>query len=321
MRYHIPAAVLGAAVLLACGQDDARDAQRDVERDTAMMTADTTVTALFVDEAGPDDRLLFVGEDGTIRPAGHEDALFVPLSTFSVERDGIENEFPPADSMARLLEEAGVRGDRFVIVGEPIPSGRAYAGLDYLGLGDRAVLLDGGLSALDAGRQGPADTTRRAADDTAAGGTRTASDATRDGRQDRRLDVDPRDDMIVDAEWVHERLDDPDVAILDARPPAEFSGATPGDGIDRPGHIPGARNVFWQDLVRSEGDTRLKDEAELRRIFEEAGVGPDDTIIAYCRTGGQGSFLYTVARHLGYDVRLYDGSYVDWSRTDYEVER
>lgn len=30
---------------------------------------------------------------------------------------------------------------------------------------------------------------------------------------------------------------------------------------------------------------------------------------------------YTVARHLGYDVRLYDGSYIDWSRTEYPVER
>ncbi len=322
MRYHIPAAVLGAAVVLACGQDDARDPQRDLDRDTvATMATDTAATALFVDEAGPDARLLFVGEDSAIRPAGHEDALFVPLSTFSVERDGIANEFPPADSMARLLEEAGVRGDRFVIVGEPIPAGRAYAGLDYLGLGDRAVLLDGGLSALDAGRQTPADSTGQPAHDTAATATGATGEGPRDGRQDQRLTVDPRDDMIVDAEWVQERLDDPNVAILDARPPDQFSGETPGEGIDRPGHIPGARNVFWQDLVRSDQDPRLKDEAELRRIFEEAGVGPDDTIVAYCRTGGQGSFLYTVARHLGYDVRLYDGSFVDWSRTDYEVER
>jgi thiosulfate/3-mercaptopyruvate sulfurtransferase len=127
--------------------------------------------------------------------------------------------------------------------------------------------------------------------------------------------------MIVDAQWVRERLDDPGVAILDARPPAEFSGETPGEGIGRPGHIPGARNVFWQTLVRSPDDARLKDETELRRMFEEAGAAPGDTVVAYCRTGGQASFLYTVARHLGYDVRLYDGSYVDWSRTEYPVER
>ncbi len=59
----------------------------------------------------------------------------------------------------------------------------------------------------------------------------------------------------------------------------------------------------------------------LRRIFEEAGVDPGDTVVSYCRTGGQASFLYVVARQLGYDVKLYDGSFIDWSRTDYPVER
>ena len=56
-------------------------------------------------------------------------------------------------------------------------------------------------------------------------------------------------------------------------------------------------------------------------LFEQAGARPGTTVVAYCRTGGQASFLYTVARHLGYDVRLYDGSFIDWSRTDYPVER
>jgi thiosulfate/3-mercaptopyruvate sulfurtransferase len=125
----------------------------------------------------------------------------------------------------------------------------------------------------------------------------------------------------VDAAWVHERLNDDGFAIIDARPPAEFSGETPGEGITRPGHIPGARNLFWQDLVESADNPRLKDEAELRRLFREAGAEPGRTVVAYCRTGGQSAFLYTVARHLGYDVRMYDGSFIDWSRTQYPVER
>jgi rhodanese-related sulfurtransferase len=104
-----------------------------------------------------------------------------------------------------------------------------------------------------------------------------------------------RDDMIVDAAWVHDRLNDNSYAIIDARPPAEFSGATPGDGIDRPGHIPGARNLFWQDLVESADNPRLKDEAELRSLFQAAGAEPGRTVVAYCRTGGQAAFLYTVA--------------------------
>jgi thiosulfate/3-mercaptopyruvate sulfurtransferase len=308
MRIESIVAVLGTVLLLGCAQEPARDAPE------ALAGADRAAAgALFVEEPATDAQLLLVGEDRSIVPAGRTDAVFVPYSTFSVERDGIPNEFPPADSMAALLEAAGVRAGRVVIAGDPIPAGRAWAAFDYLGLGDRAALLDGGPAALAAR---PATAAVPAAGDTAPA---RRGDAATAGRGELAVNV--RADMIVDAAWVRDRLDDPNIVIIDARPPAEFTGETPGEGIDRPGHIPGARNIFWQTLVQSEQDSRLKDEAELRRIFTQAGVGADDTIVAYCRTGGQSSFLYTVARHLGYDVRLYDGSFVDWSRTDYPVER
>ena len=300
--------MFGSAFLLACTETE-RDAGLDLAGDTttAGPVGDRADVDLFADSASPGDQIVFVGADSTVRPDDHARSVFVPLSTFSVERDGIPNEFPPADSMETMLEAAGIGSERVIIVGEPIPAGRAWAALDYLGLGERAALLDGGPAALAAAPS----------TDPAGGATAPAPD--RAAGAD--LDADVREDMIVDAAWVRDRLDDPAVAILDARPPAEFSGATPGDGIDRPGHSPGARNVFWQTLVESADNPRLRDEAQLRQIFQEAGVDPDDTIVAYCRTGGQASFLYTVARHLGYDVKLYDGSFIDWSRTEYPVER
>jgi thiosulfate/3-mercaptopyruvate sulfurtransferase len=293
MQKRIVTAALFALLLVGCG----RDAAPPDEQAVAVAAVEMARRDLFADPPTADAQLIFVGQDSTILPRDRN-AVFVPFSVFSVERDGIPNEFPPADSMARMLASAGVSGERLIIVGAPIPAGRAWAAFDYLGLGERAALLNGGPAALD-----------------------TASGEQAQTATPARLSIDVRDDMIVDAEWVHARLDDPRVAILDARPPAEFSGETPGDGIDRPGHIPGARNVFWQSLVQSPEDTSLRDESELRSIFEQAGVAPGDTIVAYCRTGGQASFLYTVARHLGYEVKLYDGSYIDWSRTEYAIER
>lgn len=300
MQNGIPTLLLGATLLLACGPDGDQPAQDDL-RDTAVVAADTADAAVFVDRPPASAQFVFVGTDATALPGDRENAVFVPFSTFSVERDGIPNEFPPADSMAELLRGAGVRGGPVVLVGEPIPVGRAFAAFDYLGLAARAAILDGGPAAL-----GPA---------------RAPTGATEpvDGESD--FEVKRRVNVVVSASWVHDMLDDTTVAILDARPPAEFSGETPGGGIERPGHIPGARNVFWETLIVSTNNPRLKDDAELRRIFEEAGVGPDDTVVAYCRTGGQAGFLYAVARHLGYSVRLYDGSFFDWSRTDYPVER
>ncbi len=311
MNARFSTVALIAALLAACGGTDTTQDDPQVAADQSLQPTlqaeDGASPDLFVDEIPAAAQLVFVGDDEAIRPGDRPDAVFVPMSTFSVERDGIPNEFPPVDSMAALLESAGVRDGRIVVIGEPIPAGRAYAGLDYLGLGDSTALLDGGPGALPPLNSG---------DDGARAAPEGAPNADGAG-----LSVDPRHDMIVDAEWVHDHLDDPDVAILDARPPEQFTGQTPGDGIDRPGHIPGAHNLFWQSLIQSPDQPRLKDESELRRLFQEAGAEPGDLVVAYCRTGGQASFLYTVARHLGYEVRLYDGSFIDWSRTDYPVER
>ena len=295
MKIRLFACML-AAGLFACA--DAPEDAPDTEPGAVPAPEPAAALDLFVEEP-TDAQLVFIAEERSTQAAQWPGAVFVPFSTFSVERDGIPNEFPPADSMAALLGAAGVRGDRVVLVGAPIHAARAFAAFDYLGLGDRAALLDGGLSALGA----------------------PPAEAPVAGTAPTELDIDVRDDMIVDAAWVHARLNDPNVVILDARPPTEFSGDTPGEGIDRPGHIPGAHNLFWETLVQSPDNPRLKDETELRRLFEEAGAAAGRTLVAYCRTGGQASFLYTVARHLGYDVRLYDGSFVDWSRTEYPVER
>lgn len=321
-RYIGP--VVACGVLLAAGCADTEPEQATPQgelRAPAAAEALVARTDIFVDRAPASAQLVFVGPDESVVPAGQDEAVFVPFSTFSVERNGLPNEFPPADTLADLLSRAGVRNGNIVIVGEPIPAGRAFAAFDYLGMADEVALYDGGIAAL---RRAGSDTaasgadSATTADDNVAGDT-SAAEAQRPATS-ASLETDVREDMIVDADWVNARLNDPDVAILDARPPTEYSGETPGDGVTRPGHIPGARNVFWQTLVESAELPTLKSEAELHRIFRAAGVDDGDTVVAYCRTGGQASFLYTVARYLGYDVKLYDGSFVDWSATDYPVE-
>ena len=230
-------------------------------------------------------------------------ARFLPLGAIVVERDGLANELPPVERLDSVFEAVGVSDDsRVVVYGPPLAAARAFFTLDYLGHGDRTALLDGGVERWVAeGRP-----------------LSTEAPAFARGQFTPR----PMSERVVDAAWVSERLGAPAVALLDARPAAEFAGDVAGAGIPRPGHIPGARNVFWQRMIRSPEDPTFLEPEALRALLRDAGIEPGDTVVAYCRTGVQASVAYFVARYLGYEARMYDGSFMDWSpREALPVER
>ena len=80
--------------------------------------------------------------------------------------------------------------------------------------------------------------------------------------------------------------------------------------------------MFWKTTIVADSLPRLRDADSLRARFAAAGAEPGDTVVTYCRTGVQASHLYLVARSLGFTVRMYDGSFIDWSRrTELPVTR
>lgn len=291
--------------------------------------------------------VLHVGRDRASYDAGHiTGASFLPLSALVVERDGLPAELPSPDALDEAFEAAGVSDDsRVVLYGDlgGLAAARAFFTLDYLGKGEVA-LLDGGLEAWRAAERP----------------VTTEATAPRRGSLTPR----PQPEVLASAEWVRDHLRDSTVVVADARPREEYTGEVPGDGVTRPGHIAGAKNIFWRTLIVSESNPELRSPDVLRALFSLAGarqavevqrareraqrdsvqrqrerIGENalpprraqavpppaqgSTVVAYCRTGVQGSFLYFVSRYLGYDTRLYDGSFVDWSRrgTDFPVER
>ena len=81
---------------------------------------------------------------------------------------------------------------------------------------------------------------------------------------------------------------------------------------DAAGHIDGARQLPWGSLVGPDG--RFLPVDQLRAKLAAAGAAPGKPVVSYCMVGMRASVVYFVARHLGLDARLYDGSIVDWSR-------
>jgi thiosulfate/3-mercaptopyruvate sulfurtransferase len=105
--------------------------------------------------------------------------------------------------------------------------------------------------------------------------------------------------------------------LLDVRSLEEFTGQTEIDA--RPGHIPGALNLVWSQFL---GDNHYYlDSAEaIKERLSAVGVSEGDSVIAYCRVGMRAAVGYLALQRLGYDVRLYDGSYAEWTSAMMPVE-
>ncbi len=243
--------------------------------------------------------LLHVGMP-TARSSGEfiPGARFLNYQDIVQVRDGLIVEMPPLDELIEPLEVAGVSDEALIVLyGSPahLPA-RAYVALDYLGHGAHTVVLDGGLEAWRA-----------------AGLPVEATPV-----QGPRGVITPilRDDVLVSAEWIEERLDDPGVALIDSRPEGEYAGRLPIRIGSRAGHIPGAHNLYWEDLLIASENPVLRDLTDVQLQFLGAGADYGAIVVNYCWVGMRASYTYLIAKHLGYDARLYDGSWNEWSKND-----
>jgi len=227
--------------------------------------------------------------------AGHiPKARFVRYDEIAIDADGLTSELPPIDQLRKVLSAAGI-GDtsKVVIYGSAIAAARMFFTLDYIGQ-PNARILNGGLNAWKA-----------------SGGAIEISPLPK--AADATLTPKPQPQRVVSADWIKERLSSPKMTLLDARPDAEFTGADGGmNGAHVKGHLPDAHQLVWNTLLDSTG--KFLPDAELRKKFEAIGANPATPLVSYCMVGMRASVTYFVARHLGYDARLYDGSIVDWSR-------
>ena len=248
--------------------------------------------------------LLHVGDKKEYDAAHIPGAQFIQNSDISTPRGtGLILELPAVDQLKATFEKFGVTDSSRIVVyfGKDwvTPTSRVYFTLDYLGLGDRASILDGGMPAWIAEKR-PVTTEVVSA--------KTGS-----------LTPHPRANLVVDAVWVSGNINKPGVAILDARDSKFYTGESAGN-MPRAGHIPSAKSIPFGSVV--EDSNKFKSVAALRQIFSAAGVKQNDSVATYCHIGQQASLLYFVARYLGYDAHLYDGSFQDWSnRKDLPIEK
>jgi len=110
----------------------------------------------------------------------------------------------------------------------------------------------------------------------------------------------PRNDDVVSAEDIEERLGRPGFLLVDARARERYRGEVePIDPVA--GHIPGAVNMPYTD--------------------EPAAVDRDADVAVYCGSGITAAVTILALESAGVEAKLYPGSWSEWSSRGLEVER
>lgn len=218
---------------------------------------------------------------------------FQELSTPRVE-GALALELPSAEVLDSVLEAKGISDDSRVVLYTArqyfSPTSRSLFTLEYAGLAGRVSILDGGLETWKSE------------------GRPVSTDVPTPARG--RFTIRPNAGLVADAGYVSAHLEDTKVRIVDARDTAFYNGRETRQG--RNGHIKGAVNLPFGTMVDSGGKFRTP--AELKAQFAAAGVKDGQTVVTYCHIGQQATLVWFVARVLGYDAKLYDGSFQDWAK-------
>jgi len=239
--------------------------------------------------------VLHVAEKRSDFEHGHiPGARFLAFDDFLLGHVGLMDELPPAEKLKEVFEKLGVSDDTRVVIytSDWYPmAGRAYFTLDYLGHGDKTSLLNGGINQWDAEKR-PISKEPEAA--VSSKGTFT-------------LRVHENIRAVLPEVKDTSKDESKRTILVDSRPRKRYTS----------GHIPGAAHLFWEETVVDPKKPVFLEPAKLRALLNSRGITPGHKLVTYCEVGLQASHNYFVAKYLGYDDSMYDGSYYEWNEVEH----
>ncbi len=235
-------------------------------------------------------------DEGDYRAAHIPGARYLAMDKFATGHEAPGTELLPPDQLKKNLEAIGIGDDSRVVYYAPDwdpMATRLFFTMDYLGHGNQAALLDGGL-------------------DQWVREKRPTSTEVSTGKP-ASLTIHVHPEVVAKMSEMKKLVDHPeaDTVIIDARPSKRY----------RNGHLSGAESLYWENALVSEKQPLLKSPDQLRQLFTAAEVTGSKRVISYCEIGLQASYVYMLARYLGFDAAMYDGSYSEWSDAKQPVIR
>jgi thiosulfate/3-mercaptopyruvate sulfurtransferase len=201
---------------------------------------------------------------------------------------------PDPNVAAQYLEGVGISNNSKVVLvhtrNDVSPTTRMFLTLEQLGLKDRVSLLNGGLDAWK--KEGYPVTAELS--------------TAKKGKFKPNVTQ-----LLVDKEYVLNTLKSDKGVVVDARMTRFYDGEPVG--YPRDGHIAGAKNIQYTDMVDQSNIFKPVDQLE---AYFTPVASKEKEIVTYCFIGQTASVVYLAGRILGYNMKLYDGSMQEWSRID-----
>jgi len=222
---------------------------------------------------------------------GHIDgAIHVPPHKILCGEAPVPNKIASVEQLNRVFSFLGLTPDTHVVVYDD--EGGGWAGrmlwtLDAIGH-KNASYLNGGLHAWRASKQ---PLTKEIP-------TVTPS----------KVSVKVDSKVVVEIHDIIGELDRGDFVVWDARSAAEYSGERLT--ALKSGHIPGAINCEWTELMDPNNGMRIRTDA--REHLASKGLTSNKRMITHCQGHHRSGFTYLVGKHLGFNIRAYHGSWAEW---------
>jgi thiosulfate/3-mercaptopyruvate sulfurtransferase len=241
--------------------------------------------------------IVYIGHDeGDYRSAHIPGSRYLAMDKFATGHEAPGTELLPPDQLKKNLEAIGIGDDSRVVYYAPDwdpMATRLFFTMDYLGHGNQAALLNGGLDQWIREK-------------------RPTSTEVSTGKP-ASLTIRVHPEIVAKMDYMKKLVDHPEanIVIVDARPSKRY----------RNGHLRGAESLYWENALVSEKEPLLKSPEQLRLLFTAATVTGNKKVVSYCEIGLQASYVYMLARYLGFDAEMYDGSYSEWSDAKQPVIR
>lgn len=202
---------------------------------------------------------------------------------------------PDLPTATRVLQDLGVNNDSKVVIchrGSDVTiAARMFMTLEHFGLQGRVSFLNGGL---EAWKKAGYPVTPAAS--VYAKGNFVATSR----------------GLLADKEYVLQALNTGKAEVVDARMKRWYDGDP--TGYPRDGHIRGAKNIPYPDMIDS--TSSFKPAAVLEEQFSKVVPDKQREVLLYCFIGQTACVDYIVGRSLGYPMKVYDGSMQEWSRDE-----